>query len=183
MSDMDRNDKYVAAASQLATEISPERDLWPEIAESIAPQRSARWMPAFAQAAIVVLLIGASSGLTFLAMKDNQQPAQVITPDLLFEPTAFSSGYALGPEYLEARSDIAAQLDEELGRLAPEVRADVEKNLQLIRTAIAEINAALEQEPTNTLLQQLLLNAYQDELAFMHQVGGLTNRVMSRKDI
>lgn len=183
MSDMDRNDKYVAAGSRLATEIAPERDLWPGIAEGIARRRRSRWMPVFAQAAAVVLLIGASSGLTFLAMKDGQQPAQVITPDLLFEPTAFSSGYALGPEYLEARNDVAAQLDEELARLAPEVRADVEKNLQLIRNAIAEINTALEEEPTNVLLQQLLLSAYQDELAVMHQVGGLTNRVLSRKDI
>ena len=136
-----------------------------------------------AQAAAVVLLVGASSGLTFLAMKDDQQPAQVITPDLLFKPAAFSAGYALGPEYLEARNDIAALLDEELARLSPQVRADVEKNLQLIRSAIAEINAALEEEPTSRLLQQLLLDAYQDELALMHQVGGLTNRVMARKDI
>ena len=183
MSDMDRNDKYVTAASQLATDISPERDLWPGIEQGIAPARRSRWTPSLAQAAVVVLLVGASSGLTFLAMKDNQQPAPVITPDLLFEPAAFSSGYALGPEYLEARSDIAAQLDEELARLSPEVRADVEQNLKLIRNAIAEINSALEEEPTSTLLQQLLLNAYQDELALMHRVGGLTNRVMSRKDI
>ena len=183
MSDTERNDKYVTAASRLATDVSPPRDLWPGIAEGIAPARPSRWMPRLAQAAVVVLLVGASSGLTFLAMKDSQQPAPVVTPDLLFEPAAFSSGYALGHEYLEARSDIAAQLDEELARLSPQVRADVEMNLQLIRNAIAEINAALEQEPTNALLQQLLLNAYQDELSLMHQVGGLTNRVMSRKDI
>ena len=183
MNDTDRNDKYVTAASQLATEIGPERDLWPGIAEGIAAPRRSRWTPMLAQAAVVVLLVGASSGLTFLAMKDGQQPAQVIAPDLLFEPAAISSGYALGPEYLDARSDVAAQLDEEHARLSPEVRADVEKNLGLIRNAIAEINAALEKEPTNVLLQQLLLSAYQDELALMYQVGGLTNRVMSREDI
>ncbi len=183
MNETDRNDKYVAAASELPTEISPDRDLWPGIAEGIAPQRRSRWMPMLAQAAVVVLLVGASSGVTFLAMKDDQQPAQVIMPDLLFEPTAFSSGYALGAEYLEARSEIAAQLDEELARLSPRTRADVEENLRLIRAAIAEINAALEEEPTNALLQELLLDAYQDELAMMHQVGGLTSRVMSRKDI
>jgi len=97
MSDTDRDDKYVAAASQLATEVRPERDLWPGIAEGIAPRRGTRWMPMLAQAAVVVLLVGGSSGLTFLAMKDDQPPAQVITPDLLFETATFSSGYALGP--------------------------------------------------------------------------------------
>ena len=183
MSDTDRNDKYVATAGRLATEIGPERDLWAGIAAGIAPPRRSRWTPMLAQAAAVVLLVGASSGLTFLAMKDDQPPVQVITPELLFEPARFSSGYALGPEYFEARSDLAVQLDEELGRLSPEVRADVEENLRLIRSAIAEINAALEEEPTSMLLQQLLLDAYQDELALMHRVGGLTNRVMAREDI
>ena len=115
--------------------------------------------------------------------KDGQPPAAIVAPDLLFEPASYSAGYALGPEYLEARSEMAASLDEELARLSPEARAEVEENLVVIRNAIAEINAALEEEPTNPLLQQLLLNAYQDEFAVMHKVGGLTNRVMSRKDI
>ena len=137
----------------------------------------------FAQAAAVVLLVGASSGLTYLAVKNDQAPAPVVAPDLLFEPASYSAGYALGPEYLEARSDMAARLEDELARLSPDARADVEQNLALIRSAIAEINAALEKEPTNALLQQLLLDAYQNEFALMHQVGGLTNRVMSRKDI
>ena len=183
MNEVDRNDRIVAAAGQLPTEVSPQRDLWPGIAEAIARPRQGRWAPMLAQAAVVVLLIGASSGLTYLAVKDDQAPTLVVAPDLLFEPASYSAGYALGPEYLEARSDMAARLDDELARLSPEARADVEKNLVLIRNAIAEINAALEQEPTNALLQQLLLDAYQNEFALMHQVGGLTNHVMSRKDI
>jgi hypothetical protein len=181
--EVDRNDSIVAAAGRLPTEVSPERDLWPGVARAIGRPRRASWTPMFAQAAAVVLLVGASSGLTYLAVKDDQPPAPVVAPDLLFEPASYSAGYALGAEYLEARSDMAARLDEELARLSPDARADVEQNLALIRSAIAEINAALEKEPTNSLLQQLLLDAYQNEFALMHQVGGLTNRVMSRKDI
>lgn len=183
MSTDDRNDSMVAAAGRLATEISPERDLWPGIAESIRRPRRSRWLPMLAQAAAVVLLVGASSGVTYLAMKDDQQATQITVPDLLFEPASFSAGYALGPEYLEARSDMAARLDAEMARLSPGTRADVERNLMLIRSAIAEINAALETEPTNVLLQQLLLNTYQEEFSVMRQVESLTNHVMSRKDI
>lgn len=183
MNDIDRNDRIMTQAAKLSTGLSPERDLWPGIAESISRPRRSRWTGMLAQAAAVVLLVGASSGVTYLVMEDNRQPAQVVVPDLLFEPTSFSSGYALGPEFLEARSDMAAQLDAELARLSPETRAEVEKNLVLIRNAIAEISTALDEEPTNTLLQQLLLNAYQDELALMRQVGGLTNRVIPRTDI
>jgi hypothetical protein len=183
MNDEDRNDSLIAAASNLATDISPERDLWPDIAAHIAQPKRARWMPMLAQAAVVVLLIGASSGVTFLAVKDNQQPVQVVSPELLFEQASFGGSNALGPEYLEARGDIVAQFDEDLARLSPETRAEIEKNLMVIRNAIAEINAALEAEPTNVLLQDLLLRTYQDELTVMHRVGGLTQRVMSRKDI
>jgi hypothetical protein len=183
MNDEDRNDSLIASAGKLATEISPERDLWPGIAKSIAQPRRSRWTPMLAQAAAVVVLIGASSGVTFMAMKDNQQPVQIATPELFVEQASFGGSNALGPEYLEIRGDIVAQLEEDLVRLSPETRADVEKNLQVIRSAIAEINTALEAEPTNTLLQDLLLRTYQDELAVMHRVGGVTQRVMSRKDI
>ena len=85
MNDDNRNDKLIAAASKLSTEITPERDLWPGIAESIAQPRRSGWMPMFAQAAVVVLLIGASSGLTYFATKSQQQPIQEVTPELLFE--------------------------------------------------------------------------------------------------
>jgi len=183
MSEADRNDTIVAAAGRLATDIGPQRDLWPGIAESIGRPRRSRWTVMLAQAAAVVLLVGGSSGVTYLAVKNDQPPVQIMVPDLLFEPTSFSAGYALGPEYLEARSDMAARLDIELARLSPEAREDVEENLVLIRNAIAAINAALETEPTNTLLQQLLLAAYQDEFSVMRQVEGLANHVLPRKDI
>jgi hypothetical protein len=67
--------------------------------------------------------------------------------------------------------------------LPPEARADVEKNLVIIRSAIGDINTALEGEPESALLQELLLNTYREELSLMQRVGGLTQRVMSRRDI
>ena len=53
----------------------------------------------------------------------------------------------------------------------------------MIRNAIDEINVALEVEPENVLLQELLLKAYRDELKAMRRIGGLTNDVMMRNDI
>jgi hypothetical protein len=86
-------------------------------------------------------------------------------------------------DYQEAHGDLAAQLEDELLRLSPETRADVEKNMTIIRTAIGDINAALKKEPENALLQELLLSTYREELSLMQRVGGLTQHVMSRKDI
>ena len=89
----------------------------------------------------------------------------------------------MGQGFRDARNNLAAQLDLELDRLTPETRAGVEENLEVIRGAITEINSALEQEPNNVHLQELLLKTYRDELTVMRKVGGLTQNVMSRNDI
>ena len=83
------DDKLDRAAQQLATEISPERDLWPEIAAEIAAPRRSRWTPMLAQAAAVVLLVGASSALTYVAVKDDSGPVVNIAPELVFEQASF----------------------------------------------------------------------------------------------
>ena len=179
----ERKDRLLEAAGGLATDISPQRDLWPGIAESIATPQRPRWTPMLAQAAAVVLLIGASSGLTYLAVKGDQPSVEFAPTNLVFEPVSVGGRYALGAEYQEARSDLAAQLDQELERLAPQTRTEVERNLAIIRSAIAEINKALEEQPENALLQELLVKSYQEELVFMQQVGDLTQHVMLRKDM
>lgn len=178
MKDEDRNDPLVAAASGLATEIGPERDLWPGIAERIAnPPR--RWPRFVAQAAAVVLLIGASSGITLLVTGNEPAVPAGTVGSLYLQPVSFMPG----PGYLEARNDVTAQLDEELARLTPATRDVVETNLAVLRGAIAEINAALATDPTSPLLQELLLRAYQGEMEIMFRVGDLTRQVMARDDI
>ncbi len=181
-----RDDKLARAARQLATEIEPQRDLWPGIERAItepAPRRS-RWTPAFAQAAAIVLLVGASSGLTYLAMKDDATAVvQQVAPEYAFERTAFGSSYTLGSDYLDTRADVAARFERELERLSPEERQDVEQSLEVIRGAIDDINLALQQDPDNALLQDLLMKTYHEELNVMRKVGGVTQSVMSRRDI
>ncbi|MGI9237319.1 MAG: hypothetical protein ACR2QZ_07975 [Woeseiaceae bacterium] len=182
MNDM-KDDKLTQAAARLATEISPERDLWPDIAEAIQAPRRSRWTPMFAQAAAVVLLIGASSAITYVAVKEPPAPAMQIVPELLFEQTSFGGRYNLGPDFQDARDNLVAQLDDELARLSPESRAEVDKNLELVHQAIFDINQALAEEPDNALLQGKLLMAYREELSLLRRVGGLTRNVMMRNDI
>ncbi len=178
-----RDDKLIAAASKLSAEISPERDLWPGIAEAIARPKDSRRLPMLAQAAAVVLLIGASSGVTYLVVKEEPQLVQVAVQDLHFEQIAFGAEYTLGSIYRSAQGNYQVQLEQELDRLSPQARAEVEKNLMLIKDAIAEIDQALEQNPDSVLLQELLLNSYREQYALMRRVGTLTQHVMARKDI
>ena len=182
---IDTNDKLMVAAAQLSTEITPERDLWPDIEAAIAtPQRRSGWTPYFAQAAAIVLLVGASSTITYMMTKSGSAVSPVIaTMELDSEFTSFGGNYELGQGFRDARNNLSAQLDIELDRLSPEARAGVEENLAVIRNAIIYINSELEMEPDNILLQELLLKTYRDELTVMRKVGGLTQSVMSRNDI
>lgn len=183
----ERDDRLIAMARGLSSEITPERDLWPDIATAIATPRRSRWTPIFAQAAAVVLLVGGSSGLTYLAVTNQHAgevtATQVVMPNMLFEETSFGGNYTLGSGFQDARGNLASKLDTELARLSPESREEVEKSMQLIRDAINEINTALAAEPENVLLQELLLRTYREELDMMHKIGGLTSDVMMRTDI
>jgi len=177
------DDKLDRVARQLATEISPERDLWPDIATQISAPKRSRWTPMLAQAAAVVLLVGASSAITYVAVKNDSGPVVSIAPELVFEQASFGGNYHLGPGFLDARHGLRAELDVELARLPAETRSDIRANLDMIHKAIVDINAALEEEPDNVMLQQKLLRAYREELTLLRRVGGLTRNVMKRNDI
>ncbi len=177
------DEKLMKAAAQLSTDITPERDLWPGIAEGIAEPAPRRWTPMLAQAAAVVLLVGASSAVTYMTMKDNQSAPMIASPDMIFEQASFGNRYNLGPGFQDARNALAADLDVELERLSAESREDVEANLTMIHAAINEMNTALEADPENTGLQQRLLSAYREELALLRRVSGLTRNIMLRNDI
>ena len=177
------DDKLDRTARQLATEISPERDLWPGIVEAITTPKRSRWTPMLAQAAAVVLLVGMSSAVTYIVTKDSSGPVVSVAPELVFEQAAFGGNYHLGPGFQDARNSLRDDLDIELARLSDESREDVQANLDLIHQVIVDINKALEQEPDNVLLQQKLLQAYREELTLLRRVGGLTRDVMRRNDI
>jgi hypothetical protein len=189
----EEHDKLTKAARGLATEIAPERDLWPGIAEAIteaprARQRS-RWTPLLAQAAAVVLLVGASSLVTYSLVKSDarnsasRNSVEMLPSNLVFEQAAFGANQTFDSLYGRAGGNVASNLDRSLQELSPEARADVVRNLAIIRQAITEISEALEQEPNNALLQELLVEAYGTELALMNRVGTMTKRVAVREDI
>ena len=179
----DKDDKLMAAAAGLATGVRPDRDLWPGIEAAIRQPRRSRWPPMFAQAATVLLLVGASSLMTYFLVREEPRVIEVPRTALQAEPVSLAGPATLGDEYSRARGEAVSRLDRELERLAPDTRADVERNLAVIRHAIADIGAALQEEPDSRLLQQLLVDAYREEIAVMQKVGRITSQVMARQDI
>jgi hypothetical protein len=190
----DAEDQLIRAARSLEKGIAPGRDLWPGIAEAIRNPATADpvrpgsgWQRYLAYAAAVVLLVGGSSGITFLAMHEAppEYVAEQRVEPLQLQPVSgnFGGTYELGPEFMAARESLATQLDSKLSRLSPQARAEVEKNIAEIRAAIQQINRVLADEPDNALLQELLLAAYREELHMMRRVDGLISTVMRREDI
>jgi hypothetical protein len=189
------DDRVLRAARNLPVDIRPERDLWPEIAARIAadeapPARRFPWRLVGAVAAAVALV--ASSSLLTLWLSD--EPPEVIvrqpaTPEGMVVAArtapreASFAGYRLGPRYERARQELTRDLEQQLDALPEDTRALVKRNLAQIRSALAEINDELAQDPNNVLLQQLLLAAYQDELAVLMNVNRMAQTLPTRNEI
>jgi hypothetical protein len=157
--------------------IEPPRDLWPAIEARLEPRTvpGARRWPWLA-AAGVLLVIGSSLITANLVRRDAAVTAQAPSEqsDVATMHTAFGPGQTLGPGYAAIRQQLADSLEARIDRLPPAARAKLEANLAELHRATAEINAALELSPGDPLLEELLINSYQDELAVLASVNQLT---------
>ena len=165
------------ALAGLSKSLEPGRDLWPAIEAQLEPRESRAgraWL--WAAAAGVLLIVGSSLMTATLLQREADRVAR--EPPARSEPAyaaaAFGPRNTLDPAYDAARRDLLRTLSARIERLPPDARRQLEKNLSELRRASAEINAALELSPGDPLLEELLLNAYQDELAVLANVNQLT---------
>ena len=169
-----------SALATLPREIAPSQDLWAGIASRLEPVGSRR-SPVWWQLAAAIVLVVGSSLITATLMRP-EAPVQARQPVAAPEavpaatPVTFAGDPRLDPGYLEARRLLAKELEARINRMPASARAKLEANLAEIRRASDEINAALAQQPNDPLLQELLLNTYQDELAVMASVSYLTTQ-------
>ncbi|MEM9208949.1 MAG: hypothetical protein AAGA61_06870, partial [Pseudomonadota bacterium] len=103
------DDELMNLAGELRPEVQPSRDLWPGIAAGIRQPADAGvpWRSMLAQAAVVMVLIGGSSGLTWLAVKNDGTSVSPTTASnvaqLTAVPASFGDRYSLGPDFIDAR--------------------------------------------------------------------------------
>lgn len=165
------------ALAGLSKSLEPGRDLWPAIEARLEPRESRAgraWL--WAAAAGVLLIVGSSLMTATLLQREADRVAQQppARSEPAYAPVAFGPGYTLDPAYDAARRDLLRTLSARIERLPPDARRQLEKNLSELRRASAEINAALELSPGDPLLEELLINTYQDELAVLASVNQLT---------
>ncbi len=83
---------------------------------------------------------------------------------------ALQAAYMSDPRYRQERAALVKSLEAKLASLPPDTRAKVISSLATIHKSMQDLEAALGKDPTNALLQELLLNTYQDEMRVLTTV-------------
>ncbi|MEE8119515.1 MAG: zf-HC2 domain-containing protein [Gammaproteobacteria bacterium] len=149
-------------AAMLARNIEPPVDLWPGIEARISNRARQPVFGIRAAAATAVLGFAALIALTVQQPNVNREVKleSVVTTT---EPLTRQ----------QARAQLVAKVSPTDLRYSPKTEAVLRKNIKVIEQAMAEIEAAIEADPNNPNLRQLLLTIYQQE----SQVVDSANRI------
>ena len=158
----------VTALRDLPQAIEPGRDLWPQIEAQLAEGGRAastrlRWLAAAAMVGCVA--VGIWIGRSVLPGAAPQL-AQSSRPASGTMQTAWVSD----PRYQRQHDALMQSLAAQLATLPPASRAKVMTSLAAVRQAKQELEDALGKDPGNALLQELLVNTYQDEMRVLTDV-------------
>jgi hypothetical protein len=186
----------ISSLRDLPRDIAPPRDLWQGIEARIAADNNAavaapgrrsgaggrgaptgRLRVLAAAAVIVALAVGIWIGRTVLPVSGEPAGAG---PELSAtnlnnsEPGAFHAAFVMDSKYVRQRAELVKDLESRLAALPPEARAKVISSLQAINDSKRDLERELGEDPSNALLQELLVNTYQDEmrvLTAVHEAG------------
>ena len=174
----------VSSLGELSPAIEPPRDLWPQIEAQISaerrpqattvredrPQRRAlMWRSLAAAAMVASVAVGVWIGRSVLPvpLSAGSRPA----PGPLIGPAAaFEAAYVSDPRYQRDRAALLRGLEARLAELPPASREKVVKSLTDIRRAKEDLESALGKDPSNALLQELLVNTCQDEMRVLNDL-------------
>jgi hypothetical protein len=176
--------RTVKSLAELPQAIEPPRDLWPGIEARIQAPRPAATAPVrprlaqlrwLATAAVVAsVAVGVWIGRDLVPTGVPVTPSVSVTPSLLSEGAAVDAAYESDPRYRHQREELMRSVQARLAAMPPPAREKVAASLAAIETAKKDLESALGKDPSNALLQELLINTYQDEmraLTDVHEAG------------
>ena len=173
--------KKVSSLRDLPRSIEPPRDLWAGIEAQIAAERKAdlppkrnsvtplRWIAA--AAVIFALAVGMWIGRSVLPTPSAPPVAHThpVSPTVN-GANAVQAAYIIDPKFREQRATLLKSLEAKIATLPPESREKVTASLTAIHNSMHVLEDELGKDPTNALLQELLLNTYQDEMRVLTTV-------------
>jgi hypothetical protein len=160
----------------LPQSIQPPRDLWAGIEAQLsqAPVSAAppvrrtaplRWLAAAAM--VAALAVGVWIGRASLPGVGGPG---IRAPQSESNANFVQAAYLADPKFRAQRAALMKSLDAKLAGLPPGSRAKVVASLQAIHKSMQDLAAALGKDPANALLQELLMNTYQDEMRVLTTV-------------
>jgi hypothetical protein len=185
-------EQKISALRDLRRDVAPPRDLWQGIEARIAAERGGRQTSGAATAGsgranrlrvlaaaamIVALAVGIWIGRAVLPVPGKPLDSGTgmnASNTTSGEPGAFHAAYVMDSKYTRQRAQLVVDLEARLAALPPESRAKVMSSLQTINDSKRDLEAELGKDPSNALLQELLVNTYQDEmrvLTAVHEAG------------
>jgi len=193
--ELERFRSLIAEARALPKSVSPARDLWPDILdrleggeEEISAEEKAdsrAWWSRYgflAAAAVLIAIITVFLATSFFMEREDPslQFAEDGSIQVLPAATAPEDIVLAEAEYLTASEKLLQVLNERGDSLSPKTLAVVRQNIGLIDSAIGEIKGALEKDPANPQLNQLLLATYQRQLKLLKRATALPPRKPGR---
>jgi hypothetical protein len=171
----------ITSLRDLPQDVAPPRDLWPQIAAQITPSAQTatasarrimrmRWLAA--AAAVGCLAVGMWIDRSLLPFNPKIEvgaptASTHVTPGA---PAGLDVAYVSDPRYQRQRAALLASLQAQLNSLPPTTRTKVLASLDTIGKAKQDLESALGKDPGNALLQELLVNTYQDEMRVLTDV-------------
>ena len=179
--------KKVGSLRDLPRSIEPPRDLWAGIEAKIAAERQASGAPKLADlptrrgslarmrwiaaaAIIVALAVGMWIDRSFLPARGPGTPMVVHTHPLIDGAAVVQAAYFADPKFRQQHEALLKSLQAKLATLPPESRDKVVASLEAIHKSMRVLEEELGKDPTNALLQELLVNTYQDEMRVLTTV-------------
>ena len=165
-------------AASLPASLEPGRDLWPGIEARLnagrrpaaLPPPARAYRPGLAWAAVLLLALAGLAALVFLKPAPVPRGAAAANPSLV-------SLRAAEPDYLEARRQLVRALQARRGKLSPETVKVLEENLAVMDHSLAAMKKALEKDPGNRGLADLIDATYRQEIEFLMKADRLPPHV------
>ena len=186
----DRAPPRVRRVSELPRDIPPPHDGWPALearlresgmaqADAGVEQRGGtaparRWRPRMMQiATLAAVLAAVAVGISidrWILSPGHPTSAVASVAGSGSADRGIPVSYVTDPRYLHARAELLRTLDARLAKLPPPTRKKVLQSLATIHQSMRDIQQALGREPGNALLQELLIDTYQDEMQVLSTV-------------
>lgn len=192
----ERFEQLAAELSALPASLEPDRDMWPDLASRLEPRPEVRrpvrmpvfrriaTHPAWRQAIAAGLGLVAGAVLTYLSMSAISPGAASSSDGTEAQIRLASVGTQSGSidqaemQFLRAKEELWLAVFERRGEMSPEAWEMVEQNLQILDGAVADLRAALADDPGNPALEKGILNNQRRSLDLLREVAsGLSDSV------